>query len=222
MNEIYQYYNTVFLSGRISKLRPGKNKLSVVLSCGQSDSRKPRRLANGMFYRDVVTVVFFDMDADYYAQEFVVGDFVTVNALAQNVTDRTDGMRHLEVWGLNMLKRPAKGHDRNDVMLRGKIAESKVISDDYILLLVHTATEATRPNHREGTEVPLITDSYHSDTPVGIRLKGTAKKEIVRYTPGTWVKLSGFVYGQKVRDVHVERVIAREIDVVGMVQRVFP
>ena len=219
-NEIYQYYNTIFLSGRITKMYPGKNKLNIVLSCGQSDRLRPRKLPNGMYYRDVVTVVFFDMDAEYYQTNFKVGDFVSVNALAQNVTDRMGtGQRHLEIWGVSMKLRDAKGKDRNDVMIRGKVMEAKAISDNYLLLLIHTATEATRPNHREDTEIPLITNSYHSETPIGIRLKGNAKEEIKKYTLGTWVKLSGFIYGQTVKGAHVERIIARDIEVVGVTQR---
>ena len=198
-----------------------KRSVRFVLSCGHAGKIKFKK--DGQIERDVVTVRFFEKDAQYYLANFNTGDFVIVNAVAQTIKDRVNRTDRLEFWGLFMRKNEdrRKNKDTNQVQIRGKISSSVAYSDNYVIVNVLTYLEKSRPNSNKDSSVPKLTEKYKSITPIGIRVKGNAA-ELARktYTKGTWVDVEGFIYGQKVGNPpkRVERIIAKKVSVIGNIQ----
>jgi len=216
----------VHLCGKIVRIdRVKKDEVRFMISCGHGKRQKKDK--NGKIERDLIAVSFFDEAARTYEERFEVGDFVTVNGVAQTIRDHYNGTSYVSIWGLAMGTKFARGKmipDHNRVNIRGKIASAVAMSDNYILLNVATAAEKSRPNPNLESENKRLTDIYRSITPIGIRCHGDAKQLVKQYTPGTWVDCSGFIDDRVVdRDEfkkRVYRIISLKTTIIGEVQRV--
>lgn len=217
-------HNNVHVCGKIVKKVLKKKEVLFILSCGHG--KNPVKNKDGLILRDIITVHFFDDQATFYNERFVEGDFVTVNAVAQTVRDHYSGSYVVETWGISMGPKRINGkiiNDCNTVHIRGKIESVNVISNDYIIINVLTKVDKSHKNTNKDSNVEKITQSYKSVTPIGIRCHGDAKEIAwTNYTEGTWVNVNAFIYGKNINQnglkKHVERVIAKNVEIVGTVQ----
>lgn len=219
---MFTSHNNVHFCGKIINKIKRKKDLIFILSCGHGKNQRPDR--NGLIPRDIITVHFFDEQAEHYDKRFETEDFVTVVAVAQTVRDRYEGTYKVEFWGLSMGPKKVNGkiiNDCNNVSIRGKIESVKVINPNYIIINVLTKLDKNFRNPNMDSEIKKITKTFKSVTPIGIKCHGDAEKVAWdNYTEGTWVNVNAFVYGQKlVKDQqHVERVIAKNVSIIGNVQ----
>ena len=155
-------HNTINLCGKVvKKTHPKKDEVRFQVSCGHRGAKKD---ANGRIHRDVITVRFFDGLAKKYDEMFGVGDFVTVNAVAQNVRNHYTGTAKVDIWGIAMGPKLVNGkmiQDHNHVNIRGKISSSAVINNSLLILNVETKVEKKYQNPRKETEYPILTDTFN-------------------------------------------------------------
>lgn len=222
VKEDFVYKNIVNLCGKIVKVYPsGRDGTVFVLSCGHG--RKQKKNKDGLILRNVIPVYFYDQDAKFYAKKYKVGDFVTVNGVAQTIKgfseDRTS------IWGLSMGPKYFKGRkpimDKNMVAIRGKIDRTTVLNPNYVIVNVYTYTEKSRPNPNKESSNTRLTAMYKSITPIGIRCHGNAREVARLYTKGTWIDCRGFVDDRAVGDKGMKKmhIIATHVDVIGQIQR---
>lgn len=227
-NSMFTAHNNVYESGKIVKVIKKKDSIIFVLSCGHGRPRRnkdgkyqPQMNKDGLILRDVMSVKFFDDAAAHYAELFKEGDFVSVNAVAQTVKDRYNQTDRVELWGISMSEKRGR-FDRNEVEIRGKITTAALISDNYILVNLLTSVEKKRVNFKPGSQFPTKEETYKSITPIGIRCQGDAKEQMKNFTQGTWLHVSAFVYGRMLnkneKQLRVQRIIAKRIEVIGDVQ----
>lgn len=221
---MFTAHNNVHLCGKVIRKVEKKKEVLFILSCGHG--KEPKKNKDGLILRDVITVHFFDDQAKFYNSRFEEGDFVTVNAIVQTVRNRYEGSYAVEMWGISMGPKRINGktiRDCNNIQIRGKIESVNVISKDYIIINVLTKVDKSYKNPNHESEVKKITKTFKSITPIGIRCNGDAK-DIAwdNYTEGTWVDVNAFVYGKKINKKgvtrHVERVIAKNVSIVGNIQ----
>ena len=223
-NILFTPVNNFQICGKIVKILQRKKCKKFIISCGHNGPIRKNK--DGLILRDLVTVSFFNKDAEYYESMYKEGDFVSVNGVVQNVRNRVNNTSHVEFWGLTMSSawiKNKKKRDCNEVNIKGKIESAHAISDNYLIINVYTLVERSRPNNNPDSDINKLTDTYRSITPVGIRCDGDAKElEKSVYTLGTWVDVKAFIYGKtrKKNDniTKIERIIAKKIDIVGEVQ----
>lgn len=221
----FEHHNVVQLCGRIvGKKRIKRDELKFTISCGRGN--RVRKNKEGKILRDVISVTFFNDAAEALDNRYEVGDFVTVNGVAQNVRDHYHATNAVTVWGIYMGPKYVRDRmipDRNKVNLRGKVTSSSVVSKDYIIINVLTVVDKERRYMGESPDISKITNKYRSVTPVGIRCNGNANEMIKNFTEGTYVDVYGFV---DTRTVHIDeghkrlinRIFGIKVDVVGDIQ----
>lgn len=222
VKEDFTYKNIVSLCGKIIKIYPsGKDGMIFVLSCGHGKKQKQNK--DGLILRNTIPVCFFDKEAKAYTEKYHVGDFVTVNAVAQTIIkNRNDNKT--AIWGLAMGPKYYKNRkpipDCNIAIIRGKIDRVKVLSPSYMIVNVYTYTEKTRPNVTPNSEYPKLKAMYKSITPIGVRCPDRNAHELAKKcTPGTWVNCKGYVddrnMGGGYKKTHVMAVF---VDIIGQIQ----
>lgn len=225
-NNIFDFHNEVHLRGKIFDIVEKKYYTDFFLSCGNNGREYRFKKRNGQYSRDTINVRFFKTEAKTYPKQFKIGDRVTVTAVLQNIVDRhTQRGKHLEVWGLNMMSvADDKAKDLNNVQYRGRIVSAKAINDNYIIINVKTVTKKKIKNTRENTKFPFIEKEFVSSTATGMRFPNGGAKDLVytKYTPGTWVDMTGTVQGRKNAKTgkHTQRFVAEKVNIIGEVQKI--
>lgn len=198
-------HNSVSLCGRIMKiLRTKKDEVRVTLGIARggkpveiSDGKKVYPLMRdkeGRIVREYVTVKFFDDMAKNIEERYTNGDFVVISGVVQNVRNHYDNTNTINIWGTNIAaKRQGERiiNDHNRIALRGKIASSTVINDNFAIVNVLTKVDK---NVRASNSAGKITEAYKSITPIGYYFKeGGARREVAKFTKGTWINITGYV-----------------------------
>lgn len=197
-------HNNVSLCGRIMKiLRTKKDEVRLTLGVARGD--KPivigdkktyplKRDASGKIIREYITIKFFDDMATFVNDNYVVGDFVIISGVVQNVRNHYDNTNAVNIWGTNIApKRQGERmvNDHNRVVLRGKVINCNVINDNFAIVNVLTKVDK---NVKANNSLGKVTETYKSVTPIGYYFKeNNARREAARFTKGTWVNITGYV-----------------------------
>ena len=222
-SEDYKNRNMVHLCGKlVSKKRLQRDTLMMMVSC----ERKGTLNKDGEKVYRLIRVMFYDDAAEFYDNRFEVGDFVTVNGIAQLIRNHYTGTSAVSIWGITMGPKYVDGRmipDHNQVAILGKIDSAVALTKDYILLNVKTVVQKERKFLGQTKEASSITKEYTSVTPIGLRCNGNASELIKQFTVGTHVNIVGFVDSRrmKIDETHthiVNRVICNHIEIIGQSQ----
>lgn len=212
--------NSVEITGKIVKAFPsGKNGYAFIISITPPAKKRPKQNSGGLYLRDLIPVYFYDKAAKIYSEKFHVGEFVTIRAIAQTIRRREGD--HTAIWGLDIHPAKEPYRDRNRVYIRGKIDRIKVISNNYIIVNVETKCDVSYPNPNPESEISMLTETFKSVTPVGLRIKDNASEIAKSYTKGTWVDISGFVDARKTKNSTRKKmhIIATHVEIIGTIQK---
>lgn len=215
--------NDAEFCGKITNIYKRGRETSFTISCGFPGMKRDEK---GKFQRNLITVKFFDAEGDYYANNFHVGDFAIVKAVAQTRVNRRYETRTTEFWGqsIESNKKLLTPHDVNDVRVLGRITKAWPEGEDWISVMVKTQIWKTRPNVLS-EDAAEVEDLYRSTTRIRVSTPKDAKRMAeLKFTKGTNVEIIGHVYGRVVADPTgkrrlVETIIADQIHVVGDIQR---
>lgn len=187
-----QNINNAFFSGKIhSMFMTPKGELKLKLSITQSKPGKDGERViktdkDGNPMRSVITIRFLGESAKRVNENYCVGDYVNITALAQTVRNHYSCTNKIEMWGLSVNSKrnsqlsPLK--DINNITLQGKVSSVYELKSGAKLVTVYTKVE--RP-----VLTPSLTpkpQSFISYTVVNVGKDFDCKK-------GDHIKVSGFV-----------------------------
>lgn len=187
-----QHLNNAFFSGKIhSMFMTPKDELKLKLSITQSkfdknDNRVIKLDKDGKPMRSVITIRFLGESAKRINENYCVGDYVNVTALAQTVRNHYSCTNKIEMWGLSVTSKRSSQlsplRDVNNITLQGKVSSVYELKSGSKLVTIYTSVE--RP-----VLTPSLTpkpQTFISYTVVNVGKSFDCKK-------GDHIKVSGFV-----------------------------
>ncbi len=195
------YSNVVFLSGKIvsTYLTPRKElkvKLSIArfIKDKETGEFKIKTDSKNEPMKNIVSIRFFNEDAESVNSRFRPGDFVNLTAFIQTVRNHYTCKSYIELWGLNMWAKGDVKTDVNSILLTGKIDSVSISSrgNRFVNLYTDVEKEVTAPNGVTRKQ------NFRSYTNFMLR---SSDPEVHK---GDWVTVRGYLT-ENVNDKEVQR-----------------